>query len=784
VKIKNILLTILLASQIFYTWGQTKKILSGYIKDSNNGETLIGANIYVKENPQIGTTTNIYGFYSLSLNPGSYTVVSSYLGYQNSYHEITINEEDIRLNIALQSSASTLEEFVVKAERTNENTESTDMGRVELSSDQIKSIPALFGEVDIMKAIQLLPGIQAAGEGNSGIYVRGGGPDQNLVLLDDAIVYNVGHLFGFFSVFNADAVKNTTVIKGAMPAEYGGRLSSVIDISMKDGNDKKHELEGGIGLISSRITAQGPFKKEKSSYLISARRTYIFDLAQPFLNKTDLAGTNYHFYDINLKANYRFSDKDRLYLSGYFGRDVFVYNSVPRNTEIKIPWGNATATLRWNHLFNNKMFMNASFIFTDYKFEFGGAQRDFNFKLLSGIRDYNVKVDFDYYPNEKHSIKFGYHYTYHRFTPNTAEATSGDAEFKTDISRRHAMQMAAYIRDEIAITDWFKLNIGLRASLFMHVGPFNEVVGDFPNNDTIRYKSLKPIQTYAGLEPRISARFAINKMSSIKAGISFNDQYVHLISTSNSTLPTDLWVPSSKTIKPQRAIQYALGYFQNFKDNEYETSVEVYYKSMRNQIEFGEDRVLELGEDIENSYVFGRGYSYGVETFFKKSFGDFNGWLGYTYSRTMRKFDEINQGRAFPARFDRIHDVSFNASYSLKKKWVFGTTWVYATGNAFTLPNEYNLVGLIPLQQYADRNSFRVPAYHRLDISITYNPQAKKERRFKSSFNFSVYNVYNRRNVYFIYYDVEGDVSSEIVTKAYKVSIFPVIPSLTWNFKF
>lgn len=765
-------------------FSQSKKTISGFIKDAENGETLIGANIYIKENPQLGTTTNLYGFYSLSLPSGNYTLVASYLGYQNNEQVLTVEDSDIRINISMSTSASTLEEFVISGARSNENTQSTDMGRVELSTDRIKSIPMLLGEVDIMKAIQLLPGIQAAGEGNSGIYVRGGGPDQNLVLLDDAIVYNVGHLFGFFSVFNADAVKNTTVIKGSMPAEYGGRLSSVIDISMKDGNDKKHEMEGGIGIISSRLTAQGPIKKEKSSYLISARRTYAFDLAQPALKKTDFAGTNYHFFDINLKANYRFSDKDRLYFSAYFGRDVFVYNSVPRDTKIRIPWGNATATLRYNHLFNNKMFMNASFIFTDYNFRFTGVQRDFTFKLFSGIRDYNFKIDFDYYPNDRHHIKFGYQYTYHRFTPNTAEGSSGDTEFSTDVSRRHAMQMAAYFRDEIAVTDWFKLNVGFRTSLFMHVGPFNEVIGDFPENDTIFYKPLKVVQTYAGFEPRISARFAINKMSSIKAGVSFNDQYVHLISTSNSTLPTDIWVPSSKLIKPQKSIQYALGYFQNFKDNEYETSVEVYYKTMKNQIEFGEDKVAELGEDIENSYVFGSGYSYGIETFVKKAYGDFNGWIGYTFSRTRRRFDEINEGKTFPARFDRTHDVSINAAYEINKKWSLGATWVFATGNAFTLPIEYNLVGLVPLQQYGERNSFRMPSYHRLDFSVTFNPQPKKERRFKSSFNFSIYNVYNRRNTYFIYYDIEGDVSSEITTKAYKVSIFPIIPSFTWNFKF
>ena len=454
---------------------QNRFTLSGYLKDASNGESLIGANVYIDGERPIGATTNIYGYYSLTLDPGTYVVVYSYIGYVDRTDTIEL-VTDIRRNIDLLPVDMALDEVVITSQRKDENVESTEMGTVELSIDRIKSIPALFGEVDILKAIQLLPGVQAAGEGNSGMYIRGGGVDQNLVLLDDAIVYNTGHLFGFFSVFNADAVKNTTLIKGGMPAEYGGRLSSVIDVSMKEGNLKRYEVEGGIGIISSRLTVQGPFKKDVASFLVSFRRTYAFDIAQPFLNKTDFAGTNYNFYDLNLKMNYIFNDRNRLYLSGYFGRDVFVYNSVPRATEVRIPWGNATTTLRWNHLFNDKLFMNTSFIFNNYKFSFGAKTEDFTFDINSGIRDFNLKFDLDYFANSRNKLKFGFHYTFHTYTPNTARATADDAELETDVQQKHGHEMAWYAQDEIEVHERVKLNLGIRLGLYQHTGPFDEVV--------------------------------------------------------------------------------------------------------------------------------------------------------------------------------------------------------------------------------------------------------------------------------------------------------------------
>lgn len=770
----------------FAQTGAEKFTVSGYVRDASSGESLIGANVFVEGERLIGATTNVYGFFSLTLPAGDYLLKASYLGYRDWSQAVSLNA-DLRLSFEMMPDALALEEVVVTSQRQDENVEGTEMGTIALSIDKIKSIPALFGEVDVIKAIQLLPGVQAAGEGNSGIYVRGGGIDQNLVLLDDALVYNTGHLFGFFSVFNADAVKNTTLIKGGMPAEYGGRLSSVIDVSMKEGNLKRYEVEGGIGLISSRLTFQGPFKKDVSSFLVSFRRTYAFDIAQPFLKKTDFAGTNYRFYDLNLKVNYIFNDKNRLYLSGYFGRDVFVYNSVPRDTEVRIPWGNATTTLRWNHLFNDKLFMNTSFIFNNYNFSFGAQTEDFSFSIKSGIRDFNLKADLDWYANNRNKLRFGYHYTFHTYTPNTATATSEDTEIESDVSPKHGHEMAWYIQNEMELSPRVSMHLGFRLGLFQHTGPYEEripVPGGQP--DTVRYRPLEPIKTYVNPEPRLNLRIRTDEFSSLKLGITLNHQYAHLVSSSNNTLPTDVWVPSSSKVKPQRALQYALGYFRNFMDNTYEASVEVYYKHLWNQIEFNEGfGSPELNTELEDEFVFGKGRSYGVEVFFKKALGDLNGWVGYTYSKTDRQFPELNGGRRFPAKFDRSHDLSANVSYTINEVVSLGGTWVFATGNAFTIPTEGYLLETAIVTGYGDRNGYRMKPYHRLDLSATFTPRKMQSRKFKSNFNLSIYNVYSRKNVYFIYYDIQGDALAQDVTiQAVQVSIFPIIPAFTWNFKF
>jgi len=751
--------------------------VSGYVTDSLTGETLIGANVVILEDETRGTTTNTYGFYSLKLPAGRYTLRISYLGYAEQRIPIDLREEDQRLNVALLEGVA-LEEVVVQSEAADRNVASTDMGTVELPVENIKKIPAVFGEVDILKALQLLPGVLSAGEGNAGFYVRGGGPDQNLVLLDEAVVYNSGHLLGFFSVFNPDAIKNTTLIKGGMPAYYGGRLSSVVDIQMKEGNDQQFALDGGIGLIASRLTVQGPIVKGRSSFIVSGRRTYAVDLAQPLIRGTDFAGTNYFFYDLNAKVNYRFSDKDRLYLSGYFGRDVLKFRNPERDFKFDLPYGNNTATLRWNHLFNSELFMNLSFIYNEYDFSFGGGQGDFTVDVFSGVRDWNVKLDFDWFPTPNHSIRYGLNYIYHRLTPNIANAENGETTFSNNLEPRYAHEAAAYIQDEIRIGPRFSMNIGLRFSLFTQLGPYTSSI------DSTEYERGEPVVTYTGLEPRFSARYKLSSSASLKGGITTAYQYLHLVSNSTSTLPTDVWVPSTELVKPQLGIQYAVGYFQNFKENAYETSVELYYRDLRNQIDYGENYVNDIADDLETQFVFGTGRSYGMELFLKKAKGSLSGWIGYTLSRTDRQFADINEGRRYPTVYDRRHDLSVVLNYQLSPKWELGATFVYGTGNAFTPVRSLYFIENNFVTEYGDRNSARLPAYHRLDFAATWTPNPDSQKRFRSTWTFSVYNLYNRQNPFFIFYDFETDAAQGTAkATAFQVSLFPIIPSVTWNFK-
>jgi len=760
----------------FSAAAQDKYVLSGYVKDAATGETLIGAAVAVADSAGLGTVTNAYGFYSLEMPAGTHRLRFSYVGYAGEEATVTLNEAR-RLNVELAEESVELKEVVVKARPDDANVKSTEMGTVGLQMDNVKKLPALMGEVDVLKTIQLLPGVLSAGEGNAGFYVRGGGPDQNLVLLDEAVVYNPGHLLGFFSVFNADAIKNTTLIKGGMPAQYGGRLSSVVDIQMKEGNDREYAMEGGIGLVASRVTFEGPIVEERSSFIVSARRTYALDLAQPFLDNTSFAGTNYYFYDLNAKANYRFSDEDRLYFSTYFGRDVLQFRSNARDFNFDMPYGNATATLRWNHLFSDKLFMNVSAIYNDYDFGFSGGQGDFRIGLESGVRDWNGKVDFEYFPNPNHHLRFGANYTYHRLTPSLATATNGEEVFANDGEIRFAHESAVYLADEIKIGPGIRLNAGLRVSAFTQLGPYTS------KQDSTEYAAGEPVKTYIGVEPRLAATFYLNAVSSLKAGVTVANQYLHLVSNSTSTLPTDIWMPSSEIIKPQIGVQYAVGYFRNFQDNRYEASVEVYYRDLYNQIDFRENYVDNVANDLEEEFVFGQGRAYGLELFLQKKKGRFTGWIGYTLSRTERIFPEINNGNPFPAIYDRRHDLSVVANYTLNKKWEFGGAFIFGTGNAFTPVQRLYFIDQFPVQEYGPRNSARLQDYHRVDFSATYTPKPDSKARFRSSWNFSVYNAYSRQNPFFIYYDFESDPNAgTAAARAYQVSLFPVIPSVTWNF--
>lgn len=756
--------------------GQNAKYtLSGYIMDASSGETLIGANIYVENDPGQGAATNIYGFYSLTLTEGTHQIVFSYLGFNDQIFEIKL-DENTHLDVDLAQGVE-LKEVIVVAEQEDENVDNTNMGTVVLSVDKIKKLPALLGEVDVLKSLQLLPGVLSAGEGNAGFYVRGGGPDQNLVLLDEATVYNSGHLLGFFSVFNADAIKNTTLIKGGMPANYGARLSSVVDIQMKEGNMKHFQVDGGIGIIASRLTFQGPIVKNKSSFILSARRTYALDLAQPAIDKTSFAGTNYFFYDLNAKINYRFSKKDRIFLSAYFGRDVFKYKSSVRDFFFSLPYGNSTATLRWNHLFSEKLFFNLSAIYNDYDFGFKGGQANFQVDVFSGVRDVNFKLDFDFFPNPKHSIKYGLHYTYHKMTPNVANATNGEETFSNNLESKYAHEAAVYLLDDWRISRRFSINYGLRLSSFIQVGPYASSIDD----DV--YKKGEPVKSYTGLEPRFSSRYKLNKAASLKLGITVTNQYLHLASNSTSTLPADIWVPSTERIQPQKGIQYALGYFQNFGDNMFESSIEIYYKDLRNQIDYRENYVNNPADDLELQFVFGDGQAYGIEFYLNKRLGDLTGWIGYTLSKTTRKFEEINDGNAFPAVYDRTHDLSVVVNYEASPKWSLGSVFIYGTGQAYTPLKSLYFIEQSLVQEYGERNSARIKPYHRVDVSATYTRKPNSEKRFTSSWAFSVYNVYNRKNPFFTYYDLATNAADGTAqAKALQVSIFPIIPSVTWNF--
>jgi hypothetical protein len=771
---KNIYLFLFFFLAIGHLQAQKRFTISGYFKAE--GEDLVGASLYVQDDPSKIAQTNNYGFYSLTLAEGEYSLVASYFGYTDQVVKINLRR-DTSINFNLSSGVE-MDQVEVTAEGGNDNVQSTKMGTVEISVELAKKLPALLGEVDILKTIQLLPGVISAGEGNAGFYVRGGSVDQNLVLLDEAVVYNTGHLLGFFSVFNSDAIKNATLIKGGMPANYGGRISSVLDIQMKEGNDERFGVEGGIGLVASRLTLQGPMVKDKASFILSGRRTYVFDLAQPFLKGTNFEGTNYYFYDFNAKANWRISQRDRLFLSGYFGRDVLELRNPQRNLNVDMPWGNATATLRWNHLFSDRLFMNAMLIFNDYDFAVGGKQSQFSFKLQSGVTDWGTKVSFDYYHDTKHQFKFGFDHTYHIFTPNIAQAFSGDEAFIISPEKRRSHESGIYALDEWRVSNRLSLNLGLRGSMFNPVGPYTSKL-----DSTRTYGTGERITTYWGIEPRVSGRYLLTEVASLKGGITLGRQYIHLVSNSATTLPTDLWVPSSEIVKPQWGLQYALGYFHNFKNNEYEASVEVYYKDLYNQLDYSEDFTQTPDTDLEDQFIRGRGYAYGAEFFVRKNRGKLTGWVAYTYSRAMRVFEDI-KGEVFPARFDKPHNISVVANYDLNDRWNFGATFVYGSGTPYTPIKSMYLINFTPVIEYGLRNSARLPDYHRLDLSASFrldNP--KKKKRFESTLVLSAYNVYNRRNVFFTYVVPETDArTGELALNAYKVSLFPIIPSLTWNF--
>lgn len=781
--IPSFLLTMILFLSHFVVNAQKNVTLSGYIYDSKTGESIIGASLYFPH-LQKGTTSNQYGFYSITLLEGEYLLWVRYLGYNTE--EITVElRENLQKDFRLTTQGIQLNAVTITDRKADENISSTEVGIVNMSMHTVKKLPILFGEADILKAIQLTPGIQSAGEGNAGFYVRGGGPDQNLVLLDGAVVYNTGHLFGFFSIFNADALKDVQLIKGGMPAEYGGRLSSVLDVTMKEGNNQEFSGSGGLGLIASRLTLEGPIVQDKGSFIISGRRTYVDVVMKPFLNKS-AQNSGYYFYDMNLKANYKITDKDRLLISSYFGRDAFKFNSESGQFNMQMPWGNFTSTLRWNRQWNSQLFMNLSAIYNEYDFSFKGGQEDLNIQLFSGIKDWNGKLDFDYYPHPNHSIKWGVNYTYHTFIPNQV---SGQAitDFKpTQGFKKQAHETSFYIADEFNLSSSIKVNAGLRYSIFNQVGPYTSYKTNAEGQimDSTVYKAGSNVKTYDGWEPRINARWQINDQSSLKGSYAFTNQYIHLVTNNGSTLPTDLWMPSTAHIQPQQSSQYSLGYFHNFRDNDIESSVEIYYKDLKNQLEFRPGYTPTNFQDPELDLVFGSGRAYGAELYIKKNRGKLTGWIGYTLSWTDRLFPALNQGIRFPAKYDRRHDFSIVASYPIHRQWELSGVFVYASGNAITLPTGFYIIDQQIVQDFSAINEYRMFPYHRMDLSVNYTPRPKNNRKWQSSWNFSIYNIYSRQNPYILFVDTEGAISNEMNISVKQISIFPILPSITYNFKF
>ncbi len=757
----------------FFARAQQLLTVSGNVTDSSSGESLAGAVISI-EGISMPVMTNAYGFYSFSLPAGIYQLTVRFIGYEIKNLTLQLHDNQV-FDISLSETGYNLERIDVRGDRSDHNVSSTDMGVVKISPKQIENIPVFFGEHDLIKTIQMMPGIKSAGDGNTGFYVRGGGIDQNLVILDEATVYNTSHLLGFFSVFNSEAIRDAELMKGVIPAEYGGRASSVLDIRMKDGNMNDTHVTGNVGLISSNITAEGPIKKEKSSFMFSARRTYA-DLFLNFSGDEDLRTTNLYFYDLNLKTNFRINAHNRLYLSGYLGRDDFLLPG-----RFGFDWGSKTATVRWNHTFGEKLFSNTSMIYSNYSYQIN-IMEDTNVKIRSIIRDFNLKQDFALYQATNKTLKFGLNLIFHNIVPGEIKANPNSVYNSLELKDRKAIESSLYISQSLPLCDRLKMYYGLRLSLFANVGP-----GDFYQFDengelltTTTYDSFHWVKTQGGPEPRLSFNYLLGKESSLKASYNRVYQFLHLLSNSISSTPTDLWLPSSNNVKPQLCDQLSAGYFRNMKENRYEMSAEVYYKWLQNQIDYKNGADLVYNSTVEAELVFGRGWAYGAEFFFRKNYGRLTGWTGYTWSKTMRQFDDIDEGRPFPARQDRRHDFSLVGMYALSPKVDISATWVYSSGNAVTLPSgKYQIDGQ-SVAYYTERNGGRMPDYHRLDLGLTWN--VKKTDRFESSWNFSVYNAYARENAYYISFRQKEGNPGE--TEAVQVSLFKIIPSVSYKFKF
>lgn len=756
--------------------------ISGYIEDAESKERLIGVNVYAT-GTKYGVSSNTYGFYTLTLPEGEYDIAVSFIGYQTILQQVKLTE-DLSLDFTLFEEQNELEEVVVVAEELP--AEQVRMSTLNLKVADIKKIPAFMGEVDIIRAIQLLPGVQSGSEGTTGFYVRGGSPDQNLILLDGVPVYNASHLFGFFSVFNADAIKNVQLTKGGFPARYGGRLSSVLEIDMKEGNMKEFHGEGSIGLIASKLTLEGPIVKDKTSFIVSGRRTYVDVITAPILSAVDGYKAGYYFGDLNAKINHVFSRKDRLYLSYYGGNDRFYYredysdfySSFQQETESFLEWGNNTASLRWNHLFSSKLFSNLNLTFTQYRFKTGFSDKTignipeensfYGFEYFSSIRDYGARYDLEYQLNSKHNLRFGGSYTYHIFNPGASQFMEEYDGYQLDSIQEFSKPVFAndfyvYAEDDYQLSERWRANYGLHYAGYFLKGTF-----------------------YHSLQPRLSMRYLLSDAWSVKGSYAYMNQFIHLLSNTGIGLPTDLWVSSTARVRPQISQQIAVGSTRSFAGNRFEFSTELYYKWMDNLIEYKEGASFITSSDWENQVeTDGRGWAYGMEVLLRKNKGATTGWIGYTLAWTNRQFDNLNKGEILPYRYDRRHDLSIVVNHEFNENFDIGMTWVFGSGNSFTapigemlLPSYYD--GDFPsrFQIYSDRNSERMPSYHRLDVGLNFHKKTKWGQR---TWNISIYNAYSRLNPFFLYINEDYNTGNREVRQ---VSLFPIIPSVAYIFKF
>jgi hypothetical protein len=781
----RILFLLIFISFTVFAQAQVKATLNGYVKDASNGEELIGVTVYIAE-LKAGTITNAYGFYSITLPKGTYQVQYSYLGYKFQTINIKL-DHDIAQNVEMQNEATVIEEIVITDKRIDENVVSLQMSKNTLDINQVRKLPALFGEVDIIKNIQMLPGVLTAGEGTSSFYVRGGSADQNLILNDEAPIYDPSHLFGLFSVFNADVIKESELYKGGIPARFGGRLSSILEVRTKDGNNKNLNVTGGIGSMASRIMVEGPITKEKSSFIISARRSYI-DLFLKAANQDNLV----HFYDINAKVNWKSDNKNRFFTAFYAGRDVFNFSN-----DFGFAWGNMTGTFRWNHLFNERLFSNTSVIVSsfDYKLELKDPVQ--GFKWISNLQEVSVKNDLSYFINTNHELTFGYHITGRRFSPGKISPNTEASIFsEVELQHMYALDHALYVSNQHRVSDKITLDYGVRLSIFQNIGKSDVYLYEDPKDnininrtDTLHYGAWSNIKTYINLEPRLAVRYIIAEDQSAKISYNRMVQNTHLIAAGTVPVPFNTWNPSGYYLEPQIADQVAVGYFRNFNNNMYEFSTEAYYKDIKNVTDFADNASIFFNQNLSTEFRQGKAWAYGIEFMLSKTQGKLTGFVGYTLSTAMRKIPGVNLDRSFPANYDRRNVINIQAAYDMNERWTFGGTFTYSTGRPITLPT-----GKFEYQNYhpdviTERNGYRLPAFHRLDLSATYTPRKNANRKLKGQWVFSIYNVYNRQNPFTIYTRItknkDGDIVGDGYTKeARLIYLFPILPSVTYNFKF